>query len=73
MIKKFIPKGILKLIPKWVPKLFDGFYKKSQWIGNTRVFCITVQKTGTTSVGGFLPFFKYIRRNSSLIHNRIIP
>ncbi|MEM7086976.1 MAG: sulfotransferase [Bacteroidota bacterium] len=40
-------------------KYIHGSYGKSRWNGNARVFCLSMQKTGTTSVGDFFAHFGY--------------
>lgn len=39
--------------------LIKSFSKQSQWKGNQRIFCLSLQKTGTTSVGSFFEYFDY--------------
>ncbi len=59
MVKKHIPKNILKFIPNALKKQAKKYYSKSDWLGKERIFCISMQKTGTTSVGDFFTNFGY--------------
>ena len=51
--------------------LYKSFYKKSQWKGDERIFCLSIQKTGTTSFGDFFVHFGYpvVRSNLSQLRN----
>lgn len=59
MIKKYIPEGIRELIPKSLKKQAKKTYRRSDWRGNHQIFCISMQKTATTSVGDFFLHFGY--------------
>ena len=51
-VKKRFPKSLKSLVIQRFPKL--------RWKGDkTRIFCIALQKTGTTSVGDFFTYFGY--------------
>lgn len=52
IVKKRLPKSLKSLVIQRFPKL--------RWKGDkTRIFCIALQKTGTTSVGDFFTYFGY--------------
>ena len=57
MLKKHIPLNYRLLIPKSIKRKAGDIWPRLKWIGNERIFCISLQKTGTTSVGDF--FFEH--------------
>ena len=59
MIKKHLPKVILRLIPVFLKKWGTKQFPRLKWIGSHRVVCISLQKTGTTSVGDFFIHFGF--------------
>lgn len=48
----------------------NSYKKKKLWKGNQRIFCISLQKTGTTSVGDFFEYFGYPVVRSDLAQRR---
>jgi len=51
MIKKYIPSTLKNRLIRWRDRM--------SWKGSYRIFCISVQRTGTTSVGDFFMHFGY--------------
>lgn len=48
----------------------QSYRKKSQWKGEQPIFCISMQKTGTTSIGDFFEYFGYPVVRSDVAHLR---
>ena len=51
MIKEHIPLALKNQLKR--------FWRRTQWKGSRRVFCISMQRNGTTSVGKFFAHFGY--------------
>jgi hypothetical protein len=56
---------IKKYIPPLIKKKLKMFIAKSKWKGSYRIFCISMQRCGTTSVGDFFEYFGYQVSRSS--------
>lgn len=55
---------IKKIIPKPVRRYLNNAYRRwkaPKWKGDTRIFCLSFQRTGTTSMGDFFEHFGYPR------------
>ena len=59
MIIKNIPISIKKRIPIVIRKNLRGLFIRNKWQGDNKVFCISIQRSGTTSVGDFFVHFGY--------------
>ena len=59
---------MINLLKKYVPTpIKDRIYRNfllPKWKGNHRIFCISFQRTGTTSFGDFFEYFGYPRASS---------
>lgn len=51
--------------------LVKSFSKRKQWKGQQPIFCLSLQKTGTTSVGSFFEYFDYPVLRSDLANLRL--
>jgi hypothetical protein len=70
MIKKYIPLKLRKKVPKSWKAVLHKIHPRFKWHGSERIFCISIQKTGTTSVGDFFvkngyPTARYIHSITS--------
>jgi len=62
MIKKnssLIKLKIKQFVPKTILNSFRRIYRRSLWKGKIRIFCISMQRSGTTSVSDFFKSFGY--------------
>lgn len=50
---------IKKYLPSALQKKFKQLRNKTRWKGTGRIFCISMQRNGTTSVGDFFNHFGY--------------
>jgi len=62
---------IRKYIPSTIKKKLKMLITKTRWKGSCRIFCISMQRNGTTSVGDFFDYFGYpVSRSSDSRNNR---
>ena len=62
---------IKKYIPYYIKRRLKILIAKQKWKGSNRVFCISMQRCGTTSVGDFFHHFGYpVSRSSHSRKNR---
>lgn len=54
-----LKRKINQCLPNSIKSELKRIRRKQQWKGNTRIFCISMQRTGTTSVGDFFKYFGY--------------
>lgn len=51
--------SLARYFPEELKRLLKPIYRRAQWQAGGRIFCISAQKTGTTSVGAFFLRFGY--------------
>ena len=62
---------IKKYIPSLMKKKLKMLIAKAKWKGTHRIFCISMQRCGTTSVGDFFDYFGYPVSRSSVSRNNL--
>ena len=66
-----IKKMIVENIPTDIKNCLKLVYNNFKWKGSNRIFCISMQRSGTTSVGDFFSSFGYpVARNSIAWKNK---